>query len=172
MTSDWLSARLIWIMCFLPSPPMMPSGTAFMAKSTHQSSALANSASGPVLGETRPRMMSRPASGPALTVVVGAAVVVVAGSGAGGGGLCRRSRRGLLGLAAGGYQPAEPGTQSDSGSRRAGDLEKVTTAHTLVLHIPLLSGYSTQKAETGTAYLLILASQTPPGNPVSKYSLR
>jgi len=40
------------------------------------------------------------------------------------------------------------------------------------LHIPLLSGYSTQKAETGTAYLLILASQTPPGNPVSKYSLR
>ncbi len=60
-----------------PSPHTNPSFTASLQRSTHHLPGMPNPAIAPVIGSTKPTLISRPASTPVVTVVIEAAVVVV-----------------------------------------------------------------------------------------------
>ena len=78
--SDWLSTTWISNGWFLPSPSTRPSAVAAFHLLTQYWPASPNAARTPVSGSTKPTLTGRPASTPAVVVVLAAAVVVVAGA--------------------------------------------------------------------------------------------
>ena len=70
LVSDWLSWTMIVIGWFLPSPQTSPLATASFQRETQYWSGTPKRAIGPVSGVTKPTLISRPVSAPALAVVV------------------------------------------------------------------------------------------------------